>query len=150
MRHLAFAIIAVFGLTSCTTEQLARFSEYAAQQRARQEQEAATARARAEAEERARIEALAAEDDTVCRSYGLAFGTPSYADCRQGRDQQRTAIQMERERRALALQQEYIRQRVAEKQLQSQERQAIFDRRPSQTTTTNCHYIGQYLSCTTN
>jgi hypothetical protein len=26
---------------------------------------------------------FAAEDDTLCKSYGLTFGTPAYADCRE-------------------------------------------------------------------
>jgi hypothetical protein len=36
-------------------------------------------------------EELAQEDDSTCRSYGLQFGTPDYAQCRQYQQSDRTA-----------------------------------------------------------
>ena len=36
-------------------------------------------------------EELAQQDDQVCRSYGMAFGTPEYAQCRQFQQADRTA-----------------------------------------------------------
>lgn len=40
--------------------------------------------ARERAQQQARNEAAA--DDAACRSYGLQFGTPAYAECRQRRE----------------------------------------------------------------
>lgn len=37
-------------------------------------------------------EAIAANDDSKCASYGLQYGTAEYAQCRQNIDSQRTAI----------------------------------------------------------
>jgi hypothetical protein len=43
-----------------------------------------------------RAERLAADDDAQCKSYGLAFGTPAYADCRlrlhEGRQRAEAAV----------------------------------------------------------
>jgi hypothetical protein len=36
----------------------------------------------AEQHRAAEAQRLAAEDDSACKSYGLEFGTPAYADCR--------------------------------------------------------------------
>ncbi len=35
---------------------------------------------------------LAAEDSERCKSYGLQYGTPQYAECRMRIDQQRTTL----------------------------------------------------------
>lgn len=36
-------------------------------------------------------EELAQQDDSICRGYGLQFGTPEYAQCRQFQQADRTA-----------------------------------------------------------
>lgn len=36
-------------------------------------------------------EEIAQEDDSICRGYGLQFGTPDYAQCRQFQQSDRTA-----------------------------------------------------------
>ena len=35
--------------------------------------------------------AIATEDDAICKSYGLVFGTAAYAQCRENRANQRSA-----------------------------------------------------------
>jgi hypothetical protein len=37
------------------------------------------------------MQEIAASDDAVCKSYGLLFGTPEYAQCRMTKDQGREA-----------------------------------------------------------
>lgn len=45
---------------------------------------------------------VAKEDDYTCRSYGLEFGTPEYAYCRDRRQSDRTArYQADQQRRAI-------------------------------------------------
>lgn len=43
------------------------------------------------AELAARAAARAADDDSMCQSYGLKFGTPEYAQCRQNIEGRRSA-----------------------------------------------------------
>jgi hypothetical protein len=65
-------------------------------------------------------EQIAAIDDATCKSYGLTFGTPAYAHCRE-----------ERERNRLA----FLLQQAAPQQQQS--------------TMTNCYGSSYSLNCTT-
>lgn len=41
-----------------------------------------TSAAEKQAEQERRAQAIAEEEDSTCRSFGLSFGTDSYADCR--------------------------------------------------------------------
>jgi hypothetical protein len=58
MKFYRLAIVA-FLLTGCASEQ------------------------KKEAKQQAKWERLMAQDDATCKSYGLQFGTPDYANCRQ-------------------------------------------------------------------
>lgn len=82
-------------------------------------------------------------DDATCQSYGLTFGTPAYADCRQNIATQRQA------NAARAL--DYIQQENQENQqilLDQQQRiqqQEILNR----PVMTNCNTFGTQTNCTT-
>jgi hypothetical protein len=73
--------------------------------------------------------ALNNADDTTCRSYGLQFGTPAYAQCRQNIEAQRSA-----DARAAAL----IASQASPPPPQ-----------PSPTINTNCQHYGTMTNCQT-
>lgn len=68
-------------------------------------------------------------DDQTCKSYGLSFGTPEYANCRQGLMAQRqSALQsMQQNNAALAQQQNQVLQNFQNSLNQSQQRSRPLD-----------------------
>ncbi len=80
---------------------------------------------------------LAANDDAVCQSYGLTYGTPQYADCRMRVAEQRNAQQAATDAQLLALAGAMNANRAP----------ATLPPPPIQT---NCQQLGNTVNCTTH
>jgi hypothetical protein len=91
-----------------------------------------------------RIEAnQQAHDDAVCKSYGLAWGSVDYANCRQNLENQRQAQALQAQQ---ASAQFLLQQQAQQNEIFQQQMNAINASRPL---TTNCTSFGNSTSCLT-